>query len=128
MAFHLVPQHGEDVWINAWNWRCTLEILRTEHLVDDQALELWGCNCGATVDDTLAQQIAEVLTRRLAEMRPGDRVRADMSITAEPQRPVVFRPGMSADEIDPVDMYSAHYEWLVQFRDFCKRSAGFFIG
>jgi hypothetical protein len=127
MAFILIPQHGEKVYINAWNWRPTLEILRTEHLVDDETLELLGCNLGTTVDERLALLIAEALTRRLAGMCPGDRVRADLSITAAPKRPVVFSPGMSTDEIDPVDLYSAHYEWLINFRDFCERSGGFVV-
>jgi hypothetical protein len=126
MSFILVPHHGEEVQINAWNWRPTLEILRVENLVDDEALELLGCNgCGATVDDELAQRIAAALTRRLAGMRPGERVRGDLSITAEPKPRMVFKPGMAPDEIDPVELYSAQYEWLVQFRDFCERSGGF---
>lgn len=126
MSFILVPQRGEDVQINAWTWRPTLAILCAENLVDDEVLELLGCNgCGATVDDTLAQQIAAVLIRRLAGMRPGERLRVDMSITAEPKPPMVFKPGMSADEIDAVELYSAQYEWLVRFRDFCERSGGF---
>ena len=126
MSFILVPQNGEDVQINAWNWRPTLEILRAENLVDDKALELLGCNgCGAIVDDKLAQRIAAALTRRLAGIHPGERVRADLSITAEPKPRTVFKPGMSADEIDTLDLYSAQCEWLVQFRDFCQHSGGF---
>ncbi len=126
MSFILVPQFGEELQINAWNWRPTLEILRAENLADDETLELLGCNgCGATVDGELARQIAAALTRRLVGMSTAERVRADLSITAKPKRKIVFTPGMSADEIDPLELYSAHYDWLVTFRDFCARSGGF---
>ena len=47
MAFILTPQHGEKVYINAWNWRPTLEILRAEHLVDDET------PCGGVKEQTL---------------------------------------------------------------------------
>jgi hypothetical protein len=100
--------------------------LRSEKLVDDEARELPACNgCGATVDDRLAKPIAVALTRRLAEMSPHERVRADLSITAEPKRRIVFKPGMAADQPDAVELYSAQYEWLVRFRDFCEQSGDF---
>ena len=35
---------------------------------------------------------------------------------------------MNADDIDVVNLYSASYEWLVTFKDFCRRSEGFEVG
>ena len=55
-------------------------------------------------------------------MHPGGRIRADLLITAEPKKVVHFE---SSDPIDAVDLYSAKYEWLVEFTNFCKRSGGF---
>ena len=103
MSFILVPRYGEDVHINAWNWRPTLALLHAENLIDDEALELLGCNgCGATVDNELAHRMAAALTRRLLGMRPGERIRADLSITAEPKRLAVF-----GAEVDTLELYSA---------------------
>lgn len=123
MSFILVPKHGDDIQINAWNWRTTLEILRAENIIDPEALELMGLNgCGAEVDADLAQSIAEAVARQLQGMRLGERVRADLQVTADPKKVVRFdRP----EAIDAVDLYSATYEWLVAFKGFCERCGGF---
>jgi len=126
MGFILIPERGDRVYINAWNWRPTLEILRTDGIVEDEdLLERMGSQfLGAYVDENLAQRIAAALDRRLARMHPGERVRADMSVTAAPWE-TVYTAGMPVSEIDGNELYSARYEWLMQFRDFCQRSGGF---
>jgi hypothetical protein len=58
-------------------------------------------------------------------MAPGQRLRADLTITAEPKRKVVFTPSSKVEDFDANELYSATYEWLVMFRDFCRTSAGF---
>jgi hypothetical protein len=35
MSFILIPTHGEDVQVNAWNWRPTLLLLRDANLIDE---------------------------------------------------------------------------------------------
>ena len=42
MALILIPRNGEDVKINAWNWRPTLELLRKANLIDDDLYERMG--------------------------------------------------------------------------------------
>ncbi len=39
MTFILVPEQGEDVQVNAWNWRPTLELLRAEGLLTEENYE-----------------------------------------------------------------------------------------
>jgi hypothetical protein len=127
MSFILVPKSGEDVQVNGWNWRPTLELLLEERVISEEQYGLMGAQyIGGQVDDELANRIADVAERKLKSMNPGDRMRADLTVTSEPKTPLVFTPGGSnADEISPIDTYSASYEWLTTFADFCRRSGGF---
>ncbi|PYV60316.1 MAG: hypothetical protein DMG95_14175, partial [Acidobacteria bacterium] len=80
MSIILIPQHGEDTKINFWNWRPTLELLRNAHLIDDDLCEQLAVNgSGATVDAETARQIADFLDARLATMKPGERIKADLT-------------------------------------------------
>jgi len=52
-------------------------------------------------------------------------MRADLTVTDMPKVPQLFAPDTKPDDIDAVNLYSATYEWLVMFKDFCKRCEGF---
>jgi hypothetical protein len=126
MSFILIPPHGEDLQVNAWNWRPTLALLRHANLIDEEQHELMGCNgCGGRVNSKTANTMAHFLDEQLMRMTPGQRLRADLTITGEPKKMAVFTPGMKVEDIDAVEIYSATYEWLVMFREFCRTSAGF---
>jgi len=126
MSFILIPKHGEDVKINAWNWRPTLLLLRAANLIDENEYELMGANgCGGCLNAETAGRIAAFLERQLKSMHPGQRIRADLTVTDKPKKLIVFTPGMKAEDVDANEAYSATYEWLVMFRDFCKSSGGF---
>lgn len=122
MSFILVPNHGEDLQINAWNWRPTIEFLRVEGVIDDETSELMTCNLGAKVDAELAARMAAAVERKLRSMQPGERLLADLSVTSAPKKVAEFH---KPETIDAVDLYSATYEWLVQFKNFCERCGGF---
>src|SRR5262249_37013160 len=62
---------------------------------------------------------------RLLTMKPKERVLYDLTITDRPKKPLIITPDTKADQIDAIDVYSASYEWLVQFRDFIRASGGF---
>lgn len=79
MSFILVPNHGEDLQINAWNWRPTIEFLRVERVIDDEASELMTCNLGTKVDADLAARMAAAVERKLRSMQPGEKMLADLS-------------------------------------------------
>jgi hypothetical protein len=126
MAFILISENGEEVVINAWNWRPTLELLRDATLIDDDLYERMGTfGREAKVDADTADRIADFLDERLAAMKKGDRIRADLTITDEAKKPLIITPETQIEQIDVVDTYSATYEWLVQFKDFSKASGGF---
>ena len=93
MAFVLIPRNGEEVVINAWNWRPTLELLREAKLVDDDLYDRMGTHGrAAKVDAETACRIADFLDRELLAMKKGDRVRADLTVTDKPKKRVVFTP------------------------------------
>jgi len=126
MSFILVPKRGEDVQVNAWNWRPTLELLHSESVISEEHYELMGVQgAGGEVDADLADRIAEAIKRRLMLMKPGERMLGDLTVTAKPKTKWVFTPETRSEEIDATDIYSATYEWLEQFADFCRRSGGF---
>jgi hypothetical protein len=129
MAFILTAKNGEEVRINAWNWRPTLELLREAGLIDDDLYERMGTHGReAKIDADMARRIADFLDRRLGFMKQGERIRADLTTTDRPKTQVIFAPGTKVEDIDAVDLYSATYGWLLEFRDFSRRSGGFEVG
>jgi hypothetical protein len=109
--------------VNAWNWRPTIEFLRVEGIIDDETSELLTLNeRGAHADADLTRRMAIAVERKLQSMHPGERIRSDLSFTNAPKKLAEFH---KPESIDAVDVYSATYEWLVQFKTFCERSGGF---
>jgi hypothetical protein len=124
MTFILVPKHGEDVQINGWNWHPTLALLHAENLISDEQYERMGAQgVSGKVDAELADRIADVVERELILMRTSERMRADLTVTAEPKKR--WSSDMKPDEVDVNEIYSATYEWLVEFAAFCRSSGGF---
>jgi hypothetical protein len=128
MSFILIPNQGDDVQVNAWNWRPTLEFLRAQDIITTDHAELLGCNgCGARVDAHLANRIAAAVEKKLSTIGPDDRMRVDLTASSNPKVPQVFGPDTEPNDIDVTNLYSATYEWLVTFKDFCKRCGGFMV-
>ena len=127
MSFILVPNTGDDLQVNSWNWRPTLLLLLNLNAISEEDHELLALHgCGGRVDKEKAEQIANVISTQLKSMNPGERLRADLSVTKEPKKRVTFSPGnMNADEIDSNELYSTTYEWLATFEKFCRSSDGF---
>lgn len=123
MTFILVPLYAEgndDLQINGWNWRPTLELLYRARMLDDEAVQRASAQgAGGRVTAEQAVRIAEFLDRYLADLTPGQRVRYDGTVTGEPK----------TNQLDQEsrDLYSATYEWLSRFRDFCRTSGGFTV-
>jgi len=120
VGFALVPERGETIFVNAWNWRPTLELLRAHQILDPESIEMMGYNGGYPVSAEEAQTIAGVLDRVLAQLGTDDRVLHDLTITAEPDTFEFYRDDLARN-------YSASAEWLVEFRDFCRAGFGFAV-
>jgi len=126
MSFILVPQNGEDLQVNGWTWRRTLELLLAKNLICDENYERMGAQgCGGQVDGEVARRIADVIDHKLAEIKPEERMLADLTTTTRPKATYIFDSSTKLDDIDTNDIYSTSYEWLVTFKDFCRSSGGF---
>ena len=130
MSFILVDYEDDkhEVKINAWNWRPTLEIIRTFNLFDEEKLEMLGCNgVGASVTTEEAHEIGQRLRDNiLPTLKPGERILHDLTITSEPREPHDFTRSYPPEE--SLKIYSARYEWLKTFSEFCLSSKGFKVG
>jgi hypothetical protein len=71
--------------------------------------------------------MAAAVENKLSTLPPGDRMRADLTVTSVPKAPQVFSPDTQPSDIDVTELYSATYEWLVTFKGFCKRCDGFMV-
>jgi hypothetical protein len=126
MSFILVPSEGEDLQVNAWNWRPTLELLFAANVITEDEHERMGAHgFGGEVDAEKASRIADAVVQQLMSMNAGERVLANLSISKEPKKRAVFTPNMSADDIDSNELYSTTYEWMETFAKFCRSSGGF---
>jgi hypothetical protein len=79
MSFILVPKEGEDLQVNGWNWRPTLQLLFAAGVITEEDHEVMGCQgCGGKVDQEKAGRIADVVAGKLSGMNPGQRMLADL--------------------------------------------------
>ena len=100
-------------------------LLREVNALSNEDYERMGAHgCGGIVDKAKAEQIADVVTQKLRSMKPGERMRANLSVTNETKRPAVISTN-AIDNIDVDELYSATYEWLEVFVQFCRTSGGF---
>jgi hypothetical protein len=126
MTFILVPSQGEDLQVNAWNWRPTLELLLATNAITEDDHQLMGANgCGAEADAKKASQIADAVAAKLKGMAPEERLLANLSVSKEPKKLAEFGPDVKAGDIDENELYSTTYEWLETFAKFCRSSGGF---
>jgi len=97
-------------------------------VINENDYELLGCQgSGGRVNAEKADQIANAVTQKLASMNPGERMLADLSVSSEPKKKVVFSPDTNVKDIDTNDLYSTTPEWLQTFVTFCRRSGGFHV-
>lgn len=107
--------------VNGWNWRPTIEIIRLANILDEQQLDWMGYNAGCEIDQEQAFRIGQFLQGKiLPNLRVGDRVEYDLSITSVPDDGVFHRDQLHKN-------YSANYEWLVNFTTFCLNCKGFAV-
>jgi hypothetical protein len=119
MTVILMPREGEDLQVNWWNWRPTLELFRAHSVLDEVKIEMMGAN-GTGVEATEAEAtfIADFLNSYVERLGPNGRVRLDLTITDEPDTFELFRN-------DPENNYSATVDWLRSLQRFCLTSKGF---
>jgi hypothetical protein len=121
MAYALKPVTGEDLWVNKWNWHPTIELLVRAGIFTGERSEPLHYNCGGDVTEVEVIKIHEFLSEYLLSTAPGQRLLIDGKTTSEPDTFEMFR-GPEWDK-----NYSATFEWLQSFRDFCKVCGGFSV-
>ena len=126
MTFILVPSQGEDLQVNAWNWRPTLELMLAQNVITEDDHERMGAHgCSGKVDAEKASRIADAILDKLMSMNPEERLLANLSVSKSPKKFAVFGTGVNAEQIDVNELYSTTYEWLEEFSKFCRSSGGF---
>jgi len=119
MGYILEPASGSDLTVNKWNWHPTVELLVRAGIFTSERAESLHYNCGGDVTKEEAVNIHEFLTSYLLSMGPGQRLLIDGNTSNEPDTFELHR-GPDWDK-----NYSATFEWLQLFRDFCKVCGGF---
>lgn len=124
MSFTLMDLSSENYEFRAsvWNWKPTLEIIKSFNIVDEGKLRQMSYNAtGAKISADEAVIIGEKIRDAvLPKLEPNKRMFIDLSITDAPDDGTLFQ-----DEDDKWKNYSVDYEWLKEFSEFCLKSKGF---
>ena len=117
-----LADESQVLFVNFWNWRPTVEIIRVANLLNAERLEGLHQQMSATrVSRDEARSIARYLRERvLPNLTPESRVMLDGTIITEPDDGTFYR--------NPEDLdrnYSATRPWLESFADFCASCGGF---
>lgn len=124
MSFTLLDLSSENFEFNAnvWNWRTTLEIIKSFDILSEGIIRQMEYNAtGVKLEKETAHQIGErIQAEILPKLEPNKRIFSDLSITDAPDDGTLFK-----DEDEQWKNYSASYDWLKDFSDFCLKSKGF---
>ena len=124
MSFTLLDQGSEnfEFTANVWTWKAALEVIKSFDIIGEGAVRQMTYNAtGVTVSIDDAHEIgSKIRDQFLPKMNENSRVFADLSISDAPDDKTLHR-----DEDEQWKNYSASYEWLKEFSDFCLRSKGF---
>ena len=124
MSFTLMDLSSENFELGAsvWNWKPTLEIIKRFDIVSEgkiRQMEYAATGVKIELEDAhdIGRKIQETI---LPKLEPNKRMFMDGSITDAPDDGTIYR-----DEDEKWKNYSADYEWLKEFSDFCLKSKGF---
>ena len=126
MSFTLHDLGPENYEFNAnvWSWKATLEVIKSLDIISEGTVRQMGYNAtGVKVDVNDAHAIGEKIRDSiLPKLAPDKRIFADLTITEAPDDMQLHR-----DDSDQWKNYSATYESLKEFSEFCLKSNGFQI-
>jgi hypothetical protein len=124
MSFTLTDLGSESFEFNAnvWNWKAALEVIRSLDVLSEGTVRQMTYNAtGVKVTMEQAHEIgARIQQELLPRLAPDKRIYADLTITDAPDDMTLYRDG---DE--QWKNYSASYDWLRDFAEFCLKSKGF---
>jgi len=124
MSFTLLDLGAENLEFtaNVWNWKATLEVVKSLDIISEGAVRQMGYNAtGVKIDMADAHAIGEKIRDEiLPKLEPNKRIFADLSITEAPDDMTLHR-----EDDEQWKNYSATYESLKEFSEFCLKSKGF---
>jgi hypothetical protein len=124
MSFTLMDMGAEsfEFTANVWNWKATLEVIRSLDILSESALRQMNYNAtGVKVPMKEAHEIGtRIQDEILPKLEPDKRIFADLSITDAPDDMTLHR-----DSDEQWKNYSVSYECLKELAEFCLRSKGF---
>jgi len=124
MSFTLIDLGSEkfEFHANIWNWKPTVEIIKSFDIVDEGKLRQMHYNAtGATFSREEAQTIGErIRDEILPKLKPNERIYADLSVTDAPDDGTLYK-----DDDEQWKNYSTSHDWLKDFSEFCLKSKGF---
>ena len=124
MSFTLIDTGSEnfELTANVWTWKAALEVIKSFDVIGEGAIRQMTYNAtGVAVSLEDAHAIGtRVRDELLPKMSEKGRIYADLSITDKPDDKTLHR-----DEDEQWKNYSASYDWLKEFSEFCLRSKGF---
>ena len=124
MSFTLLDSGAENFEFraNVWSWRTALEIIKSFDILSDGKIRQMEYNAtGVKLEKEEAHQIGEKIRDEiLPKLQPDKRIFADLSITDAKDDGTLYK-----DDDEQWKNYSADYEWLKDFSDFCLSSKGF---
>ena len=123
-TLHDLSSENFEFPANVWNWKTTLEIIKSLDIVSEGKIRQMGYNAtGVKVDIDDAHAIGEAIRNKILPKIPETgRMFADLRITDEPDDMTLHRDGD-----DQWKNYSVTREWLSEFAEFALRSKGFQI-
>ena len=124
MSFTLMDTgaEGYEFLANVWNWKPTLEIIKSFDILSDGKLRQMEYNAtGVKLTREEAHEIGEKIRDEiLPKLEPNKRIFSDLSITDEPDDGTLYK-----DQDEQWKNYSVNHDWLKDFVDFCLKSKGF---
>ena len=124
MSFTLMDLGAEsyEFRANVWNWKTALEIIKSFDIVGEGKLRQMTYNAtGVTVEKEDAHAIGvKIRDEILPKLAPNKRIFLDLSITDAPDDGTLYH-----DDDEKWKNYSASYDWLKDFSEFCLNSKGF---
>ncbi|MDQ3321073.1 MAG: hypothetical protein M3525_01255 [Acidobacteriota bacterium] len=124
MSFTLMDVSAENFEFraNVWNWKTALEIIKSFDVISEGKLRQINYNAtGASIEQDEAHLIGEKIRDEiLPKLAPDKRIFSDLSITDAPDDGTLYH-----DEDEKWKNFSASYDWLKEFSEFCLKSKGF---
>lgn len=124
MSFTIIDlgSEGYELSANVWTWKPTLEIIRSFNYVNERTLNNMASNgTGVKMSQEDANAIGEKIRDViLPQLVPNKRMYGNLSVTDKPDDGTMYR---DADE--QWKNYSASYNWLEEFSEFCIKCKGF---